>query len=160
MTRALALPLCRKKFPQRWEVVKQVKYLLGQKVQHMWIDILADSEGESLSCAHMAVWITYMEHFFQVSFDHSLWFAWCAVHIWYISVSLCMHAYLSQDGPYWKDFWVEHPLTWLQLGFQGAFSARLWLGRSPDSGMRNMCSLQGPASSLNFPLFLSWGFHQ
>ena len=55
MTRALALPLCRKKFPQRWEVVKQVKYLLGQRVQHMWIDILADSEGESLSCAHMAV---------------------------------------------------------------------------------------------------------
>ena len=31
VTRALALELCRKEFPQRWKIVKQVKYLLGGK---------------------------------------------------------------------------------------------------------------------------------
>ena len=38
------------------EVVKQMKYLLGGKrVQYLWIDTWADSKGESLSCALMAV---------------------------------------------------------------------------------------------------------
>ena len=49
--KALALQLCRKEFPQRWKVLKQVKYLLwGKRVQYLWIDTWADSEGESLSC--------------------------------------------------------------------------------------------------------------
>ena len=50
VTRTLALWLSRKEFPQRWKVVKQVKYLLGEeRVQYMWKDIQADSEGESES---------------------------------------------------------------------------------------------------------------
>ena len=50
MTRALALWLCRKEFPQRWKVVKQVKYLLrGENVWYMWIDTWANSERQSLS---------------------------------------------------------------------------------------------------------------
>lgn len=51
----------------------------------------------------------------------------------YISGFLRTRASLSQDGSYWKGFAVgEHPLTWLQFCFQGAFSAHLWSGRSPD----------------------------
>ena len=47
----LALRLCRKEFPQRWKVVKQVKYLLGGKrVQYVWIDTREDSERESWAC--------------------------------------------------------------------------------------------------------------
>ena len=43
--------LCRKEFPQRQKVVKQVKSLLGGKgVQYRWIDTWADSERKSLSC--------------------------------------------------------------------------------------------------------------
>ena len=36
-------------------VVKQVQYLLGGKVQYIWIDTWADSETEAPSCALVAV---------------------------------------------------------------------------------------------------------
>ena len=54
-------------------LVKQVKYLLrGKSMQYMWIDIWADSKGKkSLSCTLMAVWVTFMGHFFEVSFGQS-----------------------------------------------------------------------------------------
>ena len=48
VTRALALWLCRKEFPQRWKVVKQVMCLLrGKRVQYMWIGTRVDSEREN-----------------------------------------------------------------------------------------------------------------
>ena len=55
VTRALAIWLCRKEFPQRWKVVKQVKYLLGGEYSACGIDTQADPEGESLSGTFMAV---------------------------------------------------------------------------------------------------------
>ena len=52
----------------------------------------------------------------------------------------------------------EHPLASLPFGFQGAFSAHVWSGRSPDFEKRNMWSGQGPASSLKdpAPVFEFW----
>lgn len=47
MTRALALQLCRKKFPQRQKIVKQVKFIKRKRVQYVWIDIYVDSERVS-----------------------------------------------------------------------------------------------------------------
>ena len=45
------------------------------------------------------VWITFMGHFFWVSFGQSFWFAWFTIHIWYISGSLmCAYTSLSQIG--------------------------------------------------------------
>ena len=89
MTRELALHLCRKEFPQRHKVVKQVKYVLrGKKVQYVWIDTWGRlRERESLSSTLRAVWITFVRYFFQVSFGQSFWVAWFTVHIWYISGS-------------------------------------------------------------------------
>ena len=56
VTRALALRVCRKEFPQRQKVVNQVQCFLGGKiVQYLSIDTWADSEGGSLSCALVAV---------------------------------------------------------------------------------------------------------
>ena len=46
----------------------------------MWIDTRADSEGESLSRAVVAVSITFMGHFFRVSFGQSFQLAWFTVH--------------------------------------------------------------------------------
>ena len=51
VTGALALQLCRKEFPQRQKVMKQIKYVLKGKIQDMWIDTQADSEGAALSCS-------------------------------------------------------------------------------------------------------------
>ena len=46
---ALALWLCIKEFPQRREVVKQVRYLLGRnRMQYVWIDIQGYSESHTL----------------------------------------------------------------------------------------------------------------
>ena len=48
MTRALALQLCRKEFPQRQKIVKQVKFIKRKKrVQYVWVDIHVDSERVS-----------------------------------------------------------------------------------------------------------------
>ena len=61
--KALALWLCRKEFPQRQKVVKQIKYLLrGGKnkkyIWYMWIDTGVDSE--SLSHTLVAMGITFI----------------------------------------------------------------------------------------------------
>ena len=62
----------RKEFPQRQELMKQVKYFLGDmRVQYMWRNTWAYSEGESLSYTLVAVWITFTGHFFQISFHRS-----------------------------------------------------------------------------------------
>ena len=48
VTRPSPLGFAEEVFPQRWKVVKQVKYLLGgNRVQYMWIDRWADPEKES-----------------------------------------------------------------------------------------------------------------
>ena len=48
----------------------------------------------------MAVWITFMRHFFWVSFVQSFRSAWFTVHIWCISASSHTYARISQ--PRWK----------------------------------------------------------
>ena len=88
MSRALTLWLCRKELPQRQKVVKQVKYLLGVKrVHYLWIDTgrLRGRVPELLSRAFVVVWITFMGHFFRVSFGQ--WFACFTVLTWFISGS-------------------------------------------------------------------------
>ena len=52
----VALGLCRKEFPQRWKVVKQVKYLLeGKRAKYMWRDTRGGLLRVSLSQALVAV---------------------------------------------------------------------------------------------------------
>ena len=68
MTRALALQLCRKEFPQRQEVVKEVKYLLREKKCIAHVDRYT---GRLRERAAPLVFVTYMGHFFQVSFGPS-----------------------------------------------------------------------------------------
>ena len=61
---------------------------------------------------------------------------------------------LAKMGFYCKGIWVEHPLTSLPLGLQGAFLHMCGRGGLLTPRMRNMWSEQGPASSLNCPAIL------
>ena len=91
---ALALQLCREEFPQRREVVKQVKYVLGGKEEY---SMCGQTQGQAQrkSGTLMGVCITYMGHFFLV-------FLWpniliCLVHSPYIvhlRILPCVHAHL------------------------------------------------------------------
>lgn len=72
VTKALALWLCREELPQRRKVVKQIKDLIGGKrIQDLWIDTHRKTESESLSHTLRVVRITFMGHFFWVSFGQS-----------------------------------------------------------------------------------------
>ena len=92
VTGALALWLCRKESPRRQKIVKQV-FIKRKRVQYMWIGTRADSEGDFLSRALVAVWITFLGPFSQFPFAQSFWFARFMVHIWHISGSfyVCPH---------------------------------------------------------------------
>ena len=109
MTRALALQLCRKEFPQRWKLVKQVKYLLGGKrVQHMWIDTLP----LSLLCVYPHGSLNYSVVFLLGFLQPFILI--CLVHgryLMFLRILSYAHASLSQDGFYHKGLWVEHPLS-------------------------------------------------
>ena len=154
VTRALALRLCRKEFPQRWKVVKQVKCLLrGKIVQYMWIDTRAVSGRESR-------WVAPSWQLESLLWGISSWFPLAnrldfsgSLSIFGISQvpPMCTHASLSQDGFYRKGVWVAHPLAWLPFGLQGAFLCICGRGGLVTSGMRNTWSRRGPASSLNCP---------
>ena len=110
------------------------------------MDTQVDSETMLLSRILVAVWITFMGHFLQISFGQSFWFAWFTVHI------LCISG--SSHGFYRKGLWVEHPLTSLPFDLQGAFLCVCGHRGLLSSRMRNMCSAQGPAFSLNCPASL------
>ena len=130
-----------------------------KRVQYVWIDTWADSEGESLSCALVAVWIIFLGLFssfplanqFDLPGSQSMF-----------GVSqdppLCVHTSLSRDGFYQQGVWVAHPLTEFSSGLQGAFLRMYGQGSLLTS--RNMWSEQGPAASLNCPavLILEWSF--
>ena len=77
--KAPVLQLCRKELPQRWKVVKQV--FIRRKRVHMRRHMDRLRETESLRRTLVVVWITFMGHFFQVSFGQSFWFAWFRAHI-------------------------------------------------------------------------------
>ena len=62
-------------------------FIRRNRVQCLGIDTQADSEGGSLSHALVAVWITFMGCFLQISFGQTFWFAWFTVPIWSISGS-------------------------------------------------------------------------
>ena len=149
--KALALWLCRKEFPQRQKVVKQIKYLLrGGKnkkyIWYMWIDTGVDSE--SLSHTLVAMGITFIGHLFQVSFRQSFRFFWFTVHIWYIlgSSHVCTHdTTLSHDEFYWKGICIEHPLRSLPLWPPRSLSVPVWYGRSPDFENEKNVVLGGPS---------------
>ena len=81
-----------KRVPTRWKVVKEV--FIRKRFQSVWIDTWAGSERERGAELHTCgVWITFMVHFFQVSFDQSFGLAWFWVCIWHISGSshVCVH---------------------------------------------------------------------
>ena len=95
VTRALALRLCRKEFPQRQKAVKPMKYLLRRKrVQNVWKDTWAGSDRDSRWVtpswqSELLVWgISY--GFPSQSFG----FAWFTVHIWYIWIRPCVPTHL------------------------------------------------------------------
>ena len=127
----------------------------------MWINTWADSEGESLSCALLAVWITYMGHFFQVSFGQLLALpdsetVFGVPH----DPPICECTYLSWDGFQWRSLWVGwHHL--LPFYLQGTFLCMCSQECFLDLRMKNMWSFisylpgQKPASST---ILLLWTF--
>ena len=82
VTRALALQLCRKKFPQRWNIMKQIKYLSrGKRVQYVWIETRTDSERATELQPHDG-----LNHFYRAFRPDFLWPI--------ILISLVHHPYL------------------------------------------------------------------
>ena len=134
---------------------KEEKYFLRiflfikrkKRVQYLWIDTWVDSEG---------LWVAPLWQFEFLLWNISSWYS-LANHfdlpgsqsIYGISQNppMCAHPFLSQDGFYQRGLWVEHPLT--SLPFPRSLSTRVcdW-GHLLTSGIRNMWSEQGPASSL------------
>ena len=149
VTRALALRVCRKEFPQRQKVVKQVKCFLGGKsTVHVYRGRVPEScPGDSLS-------------YFYVVFP--LGFLWpiiltCLVHSPYLMYLRSLpgvrtHLLAKKDSTskaYGYNIpWHDSPLASkeppLCMCGQGGFLTL---------ETRNMWSVQAPASSL---LFLSW----
>ena len=82
-------------------------FIKRKRVQYVWIGTWADSEGESLSCALVAVWSTFMRCFFQVSLVNHFGLP-CSQSIFGISQDppKCAQASLSQNGFYRKGIWV------------------------------------------------------
>ena len=70
-------------FSQRQKAVKQVKYWLEGKKSIKHKGRLREREGFRIA----VVWMTFTEHFFQVSFGQSFLFTWLWIYIWYISGS-------------------------------------------------------------------------
>ena len=67
---------------------------------------------------------------------------------------MCAHIFVSQAGLYQRGIWVEHPLTSLPFGLQGAFSVHVWWGRAPDFGNERYVVWAGLSSSFNYPAIL------
>ena len=106
------LQLCRKEFPQRWKVVKQVRCLLrGKRIQCMWIGPLADLGREWVTESHPCDGLNFFYGVFLLGF---LWMILiCMVHSPYLvsqDPPMWVHTSLSQDGFYRKGIWVEYPL--------------------------------------------------
>ena len=159
MTRALVLQLCRKAFLQRWKVVKQV--FIRRKKSTVWIDTWVGFGTESLSCNLVAVWITFMGHFFQVSFGQSSWFAWFTVSILvYLRILPCRHTHLlakmnSTKNVYGYSIPWHHSLFDLQESFLSCCVAGevSWL---PEWEICGLGRAHSPP--LIVPLFSSWSF--
>jgi len=117
-----------------------------KRVQYVWIDTWADSEGESLSCALVAVWIIFWGLFSSFPLANHFDLPG-SQSIFGVSQDppMCLHTSLSQDAFYPKGVWVEHPLTEFSSGLQGAFLRMYGQGSLLTS--RNMWSEQDPASS-------------
>ena len=47
-----------------------------------------------------------VRHYFQVSFDQSLWLAWQSLYLVYLRILSCVYASLNQDGFYRRGLWV------------------------------------------------------
>ena len=112
----------------------------------MCIYTWADSEGEFLSCALKAIWITFMGYFFWISFGQSLWIVWITI-ILAISQdpSICVHA--SQPR------WILPKMHLSSLALVSitplwppkSFSVHVLLGRSPDFRKEECVVWAGPS---------------
>ena len=90
------LQLCKKEFPQRWKVVKQVRCLLrGKRIQCMWIDPLADLGREWVTESHPCDGLNFFYGVFLMGF---LWtILICLVHspyLVYLRILLCEYTHL------------------------------------------------------------------
>ena len=117
------------------------------------------TQGEPLSCRVMALGVVHHDFdggFFWVSFGQSFCFVWfrCIKLVCLRTLPCVLHASLSQDGFYRKGIWVEHPLTLLSFGLQGAFLRMCGRQGLLTWRMRTIWSGQGPATSLNCPAIL------
>ena len=81
-------------------------------VRYDWSDLAAAADTLRESPTLLVVWITFMGHFFWVSFDWSSWFAWFWVCVWYPSgSSTWVYTSFSQDGIQQSGLWVVASLT-------------------------------------------------
>ena len=121
-------------------------YLLrGKRVQYVWTYTGGLRESHTL----MVFWITFMGHFFQVSFDQSFCFACFWVCIWFISGFSHLCAHLSSS---WTP--VKRPVGRLSITLL-VTSFLIFLVRkiSLTWEWEICCFLSGqdPAYSLDFP---------
>ena len=135
VTRALSLRFCRKGFPQRWKVVKQVKYLLGGKNSTVHVDRHKGRlrEGVPESCPHGS--FNYFYGAFLLGF---LWpiILICLVHSPYLihfKILPCVHTHLLD-----KTDFTEKAYEWgtsldtILLWPPRSLSVLVWLRRSFD----------------------------
>ena len=135
-------------------------FIRRKRVRYMWIDTWADSGriAESQLCDSLNY---FKGHSFQFPLTNHFDLP-DSESVLGISQDLpiCSYSSVSQDRFFCKSLWVEQPLASIPFDPQGTCLHMCGRGGLLTVGMRNMCSLQGPASSLNCPLFLSWSFHQ
>ena len=72
---------------------KRVRHNLVTK-HHVWIDTRADSEGESLNCARVAIWITFMGHSSGPPLANQFHLPGSKSILVYIWILPCVHAHL------------------------------------------------------------------
>ena len=144
------LQLCRKEFPQRGKVVKQVKCLLGEKKSTVHVDRHMGRLREKIPVLCPCGSLNHLYGaFLPVFLCLIIMIGLVQFHIWFFQdPSMCADASLSQDGSYqktsgqnipWHDFSLDSKDPFLCMFEEGILTSR----------MRNKWSVQSPASCLS-----------
>lgn len=141
MTRPWPFNFAEKNFPKDGN--NETYLLRGKWVQYVRTYTGGLRESHTL----MVFWISFMGHFFQVSFGQSFCFACFWVCIWFISGFSHLCAHLSSSWTQWRGLWAD--LASLRDLLSDFSSQKDLL----DLRMRNMWFLiwADPAYSLDFP---------
>ena len=142
VTKALALRLCRKEFPQRQKVVKQVRYLLGGKEYNKYGETHGQTQRGvpilcthgSLDCLHGAFLPVFLWPIILVCLVYSPYLVYLR-----ILPCMCMDLLAKMDPT--KKASGKNISS---HNLQGAFSMHVWPRRSLDLGNEKYVILAGP----------------